>query len=451
MTNIEEALSLAEKLLEAIPVETQQPTEPVNLSSSYLNTITTDDKSNAFLKSWTIENHISNATSASNNSKQKAEALGLEISDYDPLAEEKAKIAAENAKKEAEEKARKEAEDKARVIEREKQKERIAQFLKWQSEKDRKLWYSRWVLAWIGLCLCLMIIWFLTAKNQIIWFLNKDLNKSIQNWYVVAMQTLSEKVKLTNNEKINKIVNLEKMLAFGDALSSNYTNSLMKNISPIFWTNAMSLNANSLDIYTTSQSNDTPVINNIEDIENIEDTENIVDENTDEIMEENLEEGIEENEKDIVDETFEENVIENAEDFIEESVVEIVEESIEEALEKNTEIEYSENTELEFLNNLTEETQPEVITIEVKLPDLTNYQPSYIANYVNDVKDANRVMAPNCSELSCGDFTKIDTENPNLCTDFRQDTNLNDNARRIGNSGHCRYKDTSELIYLSLE
>ena len=48
------------------------------------------------------------------------------------------------------------------------------------------------------------------------------------------MQTLSEKVKLTNNEKINKIVNLEKMLAFGDALSSNYTNSLMKNISPIF-------------------------------------------------------------------------------------------------------------------------------------------------------------------------------------------------------------------------
>ena len=29
----------------------------------------------------------------------------------------------------------------------------------------------------------------------------------------------------------------------------------------------MSLNANSLDIYTTSQSNDTPVINNIEDMQ----------------------------------------------------------------------------------------------------------------------------------------------------------------------------------------
>ena len=59
-------------------------------------------------------------------------------------------------------------------------------------------------------------------------------------------------------------------------------------------------------------------------------------------------------------------------------------------------------------------------------------------------------MSANCNELSCGDYTKA-TENLTLCKDFKSRENLKDDAHRIGSSGICIYKDTSELVHLSLE
>ncbi len=78
---------------------------------------------------------------------------------------------------------------------------------------------------------------------------------------------------------------------------------------------------------------------------------------------------------------------------------------------------------------------------------ITNYQ----ITYTNDESTANRVIANNCSELSCGDYTKA--ANPDeivLCTKFKQQVNLSDDDVRISKSGACRYKDESELAFLDL-
>lgn len=70
--------------------------------------------------------------------------------------------------------------------------------------------------------------------------------------------------------------------------------------------------------------------------------------------------------------------------------------------------------------------------------------------HVDNPENANRVMSPNCSSLSCGDYTQTKKENLVLCKSFQLKEDMDDSSHRISNSGVCRYKDASELVYLDM-
>ena len=123
MADLQDTFNLASKLEEATPVAEPQQSAQVNLSSSYLSTNANDAKSNAFLNEATIETQISSATIASEETKQQAQAAGLNVGAYDPMAEEKAKA-------EAEAKARQIAIEQQKEKAREEQKAKFDLFLK---------------------------------------------------------------------------------------------------------------------------------------------------------------------------------------------------------------------------------------------------------------------------------------------------------------------------------
>lgn len=69
---------------------------------------------------------------------------------------------------------------------------------------------------------------------------------------------------------------------------------------------------------------------------------------------------------------------------------------------------------------------------------------SYTITHVNSEEEANWVLPSHCSDLTCYGENKEFTP----CTDFRQSENLDENANRIGKNWVCKYKDSSELVYV---
>lgn len=69
---------------------------------------------------------------------------------------------------------------------------------------------------------------------------------------------------------------------------------------------------------------------------------------------------------------------------------------------------------------------------------------SYTITHVDSVEDANWVLPSHCSNLTCYGEEKEFTP----CTVFRQSENLDENANRIGKNWVCKYKDSSELVYV---
>ena len=64
--------------------------------------------------------------------------------------------------------------------------------------------------------------------------------------------------------------------------------------------------------------------------------------------------------------------------------------------------------------------------------------------HVSSEEDANWVLPSHCSDLTCYGIDKEFTP----CTTFRLAENLDENENRIGNNWVCRYKDSSELVYV---
>ena len=338
MTDVQETASLAEKLQWATPVSNGEPTQQANLSSSYLESPTWDVKTNAFLNDATIDTQISSAAATTSEAEAKAKAMGLDLSPYDPVAEAKAKeLAAANARKQAEE----EQKSKAKT----EQREKIAQFLRWQSVKDRKLGYSKWVFSWILLTLWVVIIWTIVFKQNIIYFLENNLDNYLVSWPTMAAHLicdnieLPENIQLTEDERTNKIANLKKILTFGGSVTSYYSNIILSHMPTIWEAKADEIILMERESTNTSES-------------------------------------------------------------------------------------------------IIEPEQPKV---------------SYTFTPVESEEEANWVMTENCSELSCWDFSNESPENLVLCDQFRQKGDMDDSTPRIWHSGSCRYKDISELWYLSRE
>ena len=173
------------------------------------------------------------------------------------------------------------------------------------------------------------------------------------------------------------------------------------------WVNQAPLNANIIDL----NQNLTDETEKTESDQNtIEDTENTE-------LDENLTDKTENNESD-------QNTIEDTENTeLDENLTDETEntESV-----QNT-IEDTENTELD--ENLTDETE------EAK---------KYTITHVNSEEEANWVLASHCSDLTC--YGEDKEFSP--CTSFRLSENLNDNANRIGKNWICKYKDSSELVFV---
>lgn len=342
MTDLEQTASLAEKLQSATPVNGGEPTQQANLSSTYLNSPTWDVKSNAFLNDATIENQISTASNNTNEAEAHARAMWLDLSAYDPVADAKARELA-NAN------ARKQIEEQQKLKAKAEQREKIAQFLRGQSAKDRRLWYSRWVFSWIFLTLWIIAVSTIFFKNNIISFLENDLDNYLANWSSMAAQLICDKIKLpeniklTDDETTNKIASFDKILTFWWSVASHYSAKILRLIPTIGEAEASEIT----------------------------------------IM----------------------------------------------ARPSNDEVE----------DNFLEEDADEELKI------------SYTFTPVDSIEEANWVISKDCKELSCWDYSNEYPENLVLCEKFRQKEDMEDDAPRIWHSGACKYKDESELWYLSRE
>ena len=71
----------------------------------------------------------------------------------------------------------------------------------------------------------------------------------------------------------------------------------------------------------------------------------------------------------------------------------------------------------------------------------------YTITHVDSEKDAIWVLPAHCDDLTC--YGEDKEFSP--CSTFKQDKNLNETARRIGNNWVCKYKDASELVYVKLK
>ncbi len=72
---------------------------------------------------------------------------------------------------------------------------------------------------------------------------------------------------------------------------------------------------------------------------------------------------------------------------------------------------------------------------------------SYNITHVDSESEANWVLPAHCSDLNCYGEGKEFTP----CTTFRQSENLDENANRIWKNWVCKYKDSSELVFIELK
>jgi len=368
MSELNDSLDLAKKLQWAAPIENTTPTQEANLSSSYLSW----DSSNAFLSNMSIDKQISQVTEMADETMQQAVDSGLITRQEDIEAQKQKEIAEAKAKAEAEAKLKAEIEAKEKEKARAERAEQFIQFLQWKSEKDKVLWYSRWVMTGILFSLCIFFLSTIFFKQQTIDFVSKDFNDYIQNDSIISVKWLdkafhiSENFKLTNNELANKIIKSEDISLLSQIVLSNYlAGSTIGNL----------LSIEAINIKSSLQPTH-------------------------------------------IDEEPKENV-----DII------TTDESINES-DNEPSIEPD-------ITDATEKSQNSELSIKI--------------TYTNDESTANRVVAPNCAELSCGDYTKAtNLDEIILCTKFRQVEDLADNDVRISKSWACRYKDNSELAFLDL-
>ena len=68
----------------------------------------------------------------------------------------------------------------------------------------------------------------------------------------------------------------------------------------------------------------------------------------------------------------------------------------------------------------------------------------YTFRHVDSPEEANWVLSPNCEDALCGN----DKDSIVMCNEFRLHESLSDDAKRTGSSWICRYKDTSELVFV---
>ena len=182
-----------------------------------------------------------------------------------------------------------------------------------------------------------------------------------------------------------------------------------------------SLSASVTDLPLIQEENYPEIIPEEENIENTGDIEEYDDTNVEENVDEYVDEYVEDSSAEDIEEYDDLGVDENINEY---DNSEYVEDASSEDIEEYDNSEVDEYTESEDVGE--------------------NMDYGYSITHVSSEAKANWVMPAHCYDLSCYGEDKEFTP----CTTFRLSENLDENAHRIGKNWVCKYKDSSELVYV---
>lgn len=297
-------------------------------------------------------------------------------------------------------------------------KEKLTRLIKAEQKKWEKSWFLKGILSWVAITACVLAVTVIFAKDQIVNLLSDD-NTTPTNLEANVIDLTSE----NNDEDF-------------DNEDEDFDNK-------------------NEDIYN-EEDEDLDTENENEDIYN-EENENLDTENEDEDIYNEEDENLTIYEKDISDEEEDEifekyrsridNVI--GDDIDNNEKLEILEEIYEEILSTNPEnerlIEYIDQNIMDIQDQVYQEKVDE--KPEDKTTEDSDTKELYSITHVESVDEANWVLPNHCNDLRCYGEDKEFTP----CTAFKLAENLDENSNRIGNNWVCRYKDTSELVYVEFE
>jgi len=184
------------------------------------------------------------------------------------------------------------------------------------------------------------------------------------------------------------------------------------------------LSASIIDLWEKDEENYPDIIVDEDDSENVEDISDTEEFNSD----------------------IDENIDENTDsEFIEDISDEYSEESDNYEFIEN--LEYNENldeyTDSEYVEDISDEYSEESDNYEFIDENINMW---YAITHVDSEVEANWVIPAHCSDLTCYGEDKDFTP----CTKFKMVETLDENANRIWSNWVCRYKDSSELVYVEL-
>lgn len=145
----------------------------------------------------------------------------------------------------------------------------------------------------------------------------------------------------------------------------------------------------------------------------------------------------------ILNEVIQENEkLNNLTQYISQKIMDLTINSEDEQIEEN--IENQENS--EELDNPEENNGDSEENIEEVLEDteVVENDKGYTITHVNSEQEANWVMPSHCNDLTCYG----EDEEFVACTSFKMVETLDESTPRVSSRWWCKYKDTSELVYV---
>jgi len=287
------------------------------------------------------------------------------------------------------------------------QKEKLIQLIKVHEIKAQKKWLTKWILYGIALTIWIFALSIIFAKEQILNLLNNQNKNTLP---------LNASIVELSNENVQDDNEIETDLLTWDILLTGDVQDSTEN-----------------DILSEDQD-DTETNGTIENNNTTQENETIEDTNEDTTALENITLKNEDNTSENNDEEINENKDNNTEN---------TDNNDENNTELTGNIQWTE--ELEQTNNEEEITtnNDEESTTEESNPATGN---NYTITHVSSTGEANWVLPTICGEdIFCNNLHETFTP----CIEFKQNEKLNDNANRIWNNWTCRFKDFSELVYIT--
>ena len=277
--------------------------------------------------------------------------------------------------------------EKAKLL----QKEKLALLIKEHESKAQAKWFTMWIISGILLTICMAVVAFVLAKDQIMDLINGDTWSSSSVVAVDADESDDEEIE--DDELVDDEISEE------DALLEDW-----------------------------------------EEVEDVDDGDAAEGENQDKyiIQVDEILSAWYDNETaaEMLKSLLEKIMKENEEPDIE--LTQYISQAILNLTVNSLEIDNAESSN----DEIDDSVESNDTSIETEENDKW-----YNINYVGSEEEANWVLPAHCSDLTCYGEDKEFTP----CTSFRLTENLDENANRIWSNWICRYKDASELVFIEFK